>query len=219
MPRLAGTRRALLYAGNVIPWYLAGGVSAANAVAVYKPVGAASLATSYINLANPGTYNAAPGTAPTFAAATGWTFAAASSQYLTTGITPTNNQTWSAIIRFSGANNTGYPLGAMTVSPLIRFGFQRGATDVFFYNGDVLQSVGAMTAGVIAVSGTAGYRDGVAVAGAIGAVAGTLPEIWIGGKNGGSLTPYNGSIQAVAIYNTTLTAPQVAAISAAMSQL
>ena len=30
----------------------------------YQPKGAASLAASYFNLANPGTYNAAPGTAP-----------------------------------------------------------------------------------------------------------------------------------------------------------
>lgn len=56
-------------------------------VAAYQPIGAASLAASYVNLANPGTYDAAPGVAPTWASATGWTFNG-STQYLTTGITP-----------------------------------------------------------------------------------------------------------------------------------
>ena len=61
-------------ASDVAPWYLAGGISAANCLAAYQPKGAASLAASYSNLANPGTYNAAPGVAPTFDASTGWTF-------------------------------------------------------------------------------------------------------------------------------------------------
>lgn len=39
------------------PWYLAGG--APTPIAVYQPKGAASLAASYVNLANPGTYDAA----------------------------------------------------------------------------------------------------------------------------------------------------------------
>ncbi len=46
-------------------------------VAAYQPIGAASLAASYSNLANPGTYDCtvfAGHTAPTFATETGWTF-------------------------------------------------------------------------------------------------------------------------------------------------
>jgi hypothetical protein len=78
-------------AAAAVPWWLAGGVAAANAIAVYQPKGAADLAASYVNLANPGTYDAAPGTAPTFDAATGWTFNG-STQYLTTGVT--NGAAW-----------------------------------------------------------------------------------------------------------------------------
>lgn len=47
-----------------IPWYLPTGVSAANVLAAYHPKGAASLAASYVNKANPGTYNLSPGNAP-----------------------------------------------------------------------------------------------------------------------------------------------------------
>jgi len=44
-------------ASGVEPWWLSGGIAAANCVAAYQPKGAASLEASYVNLANPGTYN------------------------------------------------------------------------------------------------------------------------------------------------------------------
>src|SRR3989344_5141970 len=80
-------------------WATSGG--APTPVAAYQPIGSASLTASYANLANPGTYTAAVGVAPTFAASTGWTFASASSQYLTTGII--HDAGWSIIARWSGA--------------------------------------------------------------------------------------------------------------------
>lgn len=67
-------------------WQVAGQTCAA----AYQPIGAASLAASYVNLANPGTYNAAPGVAPTLAAG-GWSFDGLT-QYLTTGIVPPISQ-------------------------------------------------------------------------------------------------------------------------------
>jgi hypothetical protein len=68
-----------------VDWWQSGGISSANALAVFQPVGAASLAASYTNLANPGTNDAAPGTEPTFDPSYGWALAAASSQYLVVG--------------------------------------------------------------------------------------------------------------------------------------
>ena len=51
-----------------------------------QPKGAASAAASYVNLANPGTYDLSNGTAyPAFNTATGWTFDGDSSQYLLIG--------------------------------------------------------------------------------------------------------------------------------------
>lgn len=49
-------------------------VAGKTCVAAYQPKGAASLAASYGNLANPGTYTLGPGDAPTFDTALGWTF-------------------------------------------------------------------------------------------------------------------------------------------------
>ena len=51
---------------KVIPWYRSGGIPAANCVAAYKAIGAASQADSYINLVSPGTYDCTASTpAPT----------------------------------------------------------------------------------------------------------------------------------------------------------
>ena len=85
----------------------------ANVCCCVPAKGAASLAASYINLANPGTYDAAPGTAPSFDTATGWTFAAASSQYLTTGIVFGVN--WTILVRVGSATQSfGYLIGAQS---------------------------------------------------------------------------------------------------------
>jgi hypothetical protein len=76
---------AVLNASAATPWYLAGGIAAANCLAAFQPKGAASLAASYVNLATSGaTWDCtAPVAAPTFAAATGWTFTG--TQYLLVG--------------------------------------------------------------------------------------------------------------------------------------
>lgn len=78
-------KNVVLDGAGSTPWYLAGGLSASDWLATFQPIGAASLAASYSNLINPGTNDAAPGTAPTFNAATGWAFASASLQYLEIG--------------------------------------------------------------------------------------------------------------------------------------
>ena len=75
MPRFPLTRTLGplgVTANGAARWYLAGGISASACVAAYQPKGSTSLAASYTNLNSPGTYNAAPGVAPTWAVAT-WT--------------------------------------------------------------------------------------------------------------------------------------------------
>lgn len=201
-------------------WWLSGGVSAANAIAVYQPIGAASLAASYTNLANPGTYDAAPGTAPTFDTATGWTFNG-STQYLTTSITPVNNQTWSALIRFSDTtNNAGVMFGhaataAFQITP-------RYSNLAIYSSGGSLTAASSLANGVIGMAGNVAYRNGSAETGTIASGAGTFAAVMIGARSNASNVAnalWIGKIQAVAIYNTTLSAAQVAAISSAMSGL
>jgi len=60
-------------------------VRPSECLCAFQPLYQESKETSLININNPGTNNAAIATTPTFAKATGWGFAAASTQYLTVG--------------------------------------------------------------------------------------------------------------------------------------
>ena len=203
-------------------WWLSGGISAANAIAVYQPKGADDLADSYVNLANPGTYNAAPGVAPTWASGTGWTFNG-STQYLDSGVTVTS--TYSVIGRLAGWSGWGNsPFGC--VNPLnghiFRINAQQAGGSILWYNlSSTLQVTGTVTDSVLALGGTIPYRDGVALAATSGLV-GTPNSLYVGAHHntfGNPDTFMTGQIAALAIYDTTLTAPQVAAVSAAMAAL
>ena len=204
-PGLAGAAAAAT-------WWTAGG--ATGAVAVYQPKGAASLAASYTNLANPGTNNAAPGTAPTFNAATGWTFDGAT-QHLSSGVTG-NTDAWSYLFRYSGATGAGFAFGSLEANrlwgPRVTFGR--------IYFGNIFVDRGTLpAAGIYGQAGVNRYLDG-ASDGAFSSYSFTgTTALEIGRATGIETIYFNGSIQAVAIYNTTLTAPMVAAISTAMAAL
>lgn len=208
------------------PWWLAGGVSASNAVAAYQPIGAADLSGSLINLANAGTYNAAPGVAPTFDASTGWTFNG-STQYLTTGILPDYAQTWSAIVRFSDSQTSSANTVLFGVSGgvfsyfLIRPNLNNHVSYVYSaydINEPYAKSPG-MTSGVLAMAGTKGYRNGVDDNISMGPNASFgANRVSIGAMNSSSLF-YNGKMQALAFYIIIITAPQVLAITNAMNAL
>lgn len=200
-------------AGN---WWEAGG--ATGCVAAYQPKGAASLAASYVNLANPGTYDAAPGTAPTWNSTDGWT--GDGTRYLTTGISPSN--TWSYIARISGVTANA-PFGS-------RAGIGNQEVWIFPTSGaNSLWSNGARTTdagttyptGVVAIADRGRYFNGSLIASDIPAqtFTSTYPLLLCAWSNAGTPTGFTGKIQAIAFYNTTLTAPMVAAISTAMAAL
>lgn len=206
-------------------WWLSGGIAAANCIAAYTSKGAASLAASYDNNAAPhnglpdGTYDAAPGVAPTWASGTGWTFAEASGQYLTTGYTVTTGSNISAIVAFSNASGLyGQIVGTQT-STAFRIGCRDlGARD--YRNGGIV-SVGTSTAaGTMAIAGSKAYFNG-AEEGTITVTVGNAGVLTIAALNnaGTPLPRYTGNIAALAIYNTALSAAQVAAVSAAMAAL
>lgn len=214
-----------------VPWWLSGGVAAANCLAAYTPKGAASLAASYDNNAAPGngladgTYDAALGVAPTFAAATGWT--ATGTEYLNTGIVVTTPN-WTMISRFSdfacppgvlmqlaGAGHTyifrmSPDYGGTTWN---RKAFRNGA-------GDWAPS-GRVTSGVLAMAGGTGYYNGASLGTfTTGAGSTVYPVYMLAYDQSGSAAHFMiGKMQALAIYNTTLTPTQVAAVSTAMAAL
>jgi hypothetical protein len=206
-------------------WWLAGGISAANAIGAYQAQGAANLAASYVNLANPGTYDAAPGVAPTWDAVNGWKFLASSSQCLTTGITPSPLALWTVICKFSDAITVNAALfgqlGATAHTYILPL---YGGNSCQYLNGSPASGLiitGALTSGVLAIAGTKAYHDGSAEAGTISNGSGTTYPILIGGiqrvaTRTNYITAYE---QAVAIYDTPITAEQVLAVTNAMNAL
>lgn len=204
-------------AAAAAPWYLAGG--APTPVAAYQPKNAASLAASYVNLANPGTYDAAPGVAPTFDAATGWTFTG--TQWLTTGYAITNTDNLTCLVRFSSATS-GYLCGItngggsyLTIQPTISNVKQLRA-----WPSQLFLSSPPATNGVIGLSADYGYFDGTPIGNfSRGSYNPNLVFLLGTMDPWGWFLRFSGNIQAASIYNTTLTTPQIAAVSAAMAAL
>lgn len=213
----AGGPQILRRRGSVTPWYRAGDAPAP--LAAYQPKGAASLAASYINLANPGTYNAAPGVAPTWNATDGWIFLAASTQYLTSGIVVDTGYT--TIVRFSNVSNTGYLFGAQGT---YRYWFAPNPATLKRHYGwstnQTLQVGTNVTYGVVGYSSRAYYNGVEDSTTDITSIAIPGRPIFIGALNASTASAHiSAYVQAVAIWASTLTAPQVAAISTAMAAL
>lgn len=205
-------------------WWLTGGIAAANCIAAYQAKGAASYAASKVNLNNAGTNDAANGAAyPTWDASYGWSFTAASLQYLTTPITPASG--YSMIIRYTdkAAGNT-FICGEFYTTKVARFFINpdTAANAVGYGSGSNLNVAPKLTSGVLAIAGQQGYRDGAADGAAIGNWTGTTPyQIYIGALmiSGAAGNFATCKIQAFAVYNTTVSAAQIAALTTAMNLL
>ena len=200
-----------LAADVVASWWV---VPGKTCVAAYQPKDAASLAASYINRANPGAYDAAPGVAPTWDAATGWVFGGAS--HLEIGITVQTNYT--ILVRFSDAadSTVSYPLGGRTgeydygLLPSVSLAAHR-----FVSRTMIAQMEPAVTSGIMGTAGSSCYLNGAGE----GQLSGMGPVLI---RIGSFLTGFGfftGKIQAVVVYSDTLTAGEVATVSAAMAAL
>ena len=205
-----------------VNWREAGG--ATGCIAAYQPKGAASLAASYSNLANPGTYDATPGVAPTWSGATGWF--CDGSCWMSTGIVPANDQTWSMIAAFANASGmSGHTIAGSQSTDNTRFYLipRRGAPydNRIYGNGSNAAFGTRLTAGVMAIAGSSAYLDGSLEGTITTGWNGSALHILIGALNymGSPNQFFVGNILALAIYNTTLTAPQVVAVSVAMAAL
>jgi hypothetical protein len=205
------------------PWYLSGSIAAATCLAAYQPKGAASLAASYDNLAAPGngladgTYDCTLGVAPTWDVVSGWIFGG--TQWLNTSVI--NQGGWSLIIKFSNITNSGGLSGSYSDFNK-RFILQPNYVPwsaVIYQNGGYLVVAPVITAGVLALAGQQGYRNGFIDGGTIPAWSGVNSvTVKIGAMENGD-APIKGNIQAEAIYNTTLTPAQVLAVTNAMNLL
>lgn len=207
------------------PWWLVGGVPSQNCIAAYQPIGASSLATSYTNLANPGTYDAAPGTAPAWATTTGWTFnGTTNNRYLKTGIVPVNNQSWSMLIKLTGAVDG--PIATIfgeynTATNDFLIQPRRSNAVLYFSGAQVIVEPGCAS-GVLGISGLSLWRNGLLDGTLSGSPSGVNAlEIYMGALNltNSATQFYTGNILAFCIYSTIITSRQVLAVTTAMNAL
>lgn len=208
-------------ASGVVPWYLAGGVDIANCIAAYQPKGATSYAASLVNLAHPGTNDAtaAAGADPGWSAAAGWD--GATGKYLKTGITGTIG-VMTAIVRYTNAASTETPFGTTQSNAFFAIVPNYGTTSVYFLIIAATRVIATPSVnGVAAIAGLQGYLDGAASGAAVTGTSLTSVELYVMGANNGAGTAsrFEGQVQAIAFYSTTLTGPQIAAITTAMNAL
>ena len=223
-----GLGRSSVQAAAAVPWWLAGGAPAP--VAAYQPKGAASLAASYVNLANPGMYDVVGGAAyPSWSAGVGWSFSAASHQHLNTGIT-SRLYGWTMMCQFANASYYSHfgdgdvLMGkyqyrqAFYLAPTLTSSLTRWQSGGSSYN---ISNI--TTGGNMALAGQKAYLNGNLQA--------TITTDWGNTAQAGSVligafniisTPSNwfqGDIIAAALWSTALSDAQVAAVSAAMAAL
>lgn len=215
--------------GDVTPWYLAGGISPADCVAAYQPKGAASYAASKANLTGNTTYDLTEGTAPTWSAGVGLTFNG-SNQYLRTNYYPSKGANLSIIVRayqLAGtdiqtiiglhANSSPYNGVFLRLAAFGSLSYNRYAND------GTSAGISTATTGdhVIGVAGREGFLDGVSEQ-TFSSLAQAFPayDLYIGAVHYSSpIQFFKGDVIAVAIYETVLTALQVAKVTAAMAAL
>lgn len=213
---MTGSLGPMGVAAGRVPWYRAGG--APMPVAAYQPKGAASYAASLVNIANPGTYNATEGVAPSWATGTGWDCRTPVLSRLECAVVPSSG--WSAIISLNVVEPGGGNYGrAFEDSSGNAFGIlpTTGAPGMLFKNGGMLTIPNQTGVLILAIAAASAYVNGV-LAGAIPVGAGYVGPIHLGNRF--ALDRHlGGFIRSFAIYSSTLTAPEVAAVSAAMAAL
>jgi hypothetical protein len=150
---------------------------------------------------------------------TGWTFDGAT-QYLDSHVIPATN--FSMIIQFSNVTSAGEAClaGQDPGTGGDSFGVHPNwyAAIIAWKSGGLSGSGAPILAGNLALAGPDGYVNGVWQCGLVNSIT-TVLSIYIGRSNyflGNYIATF---IQAFALYDTPLTAPQVLAISTAMAAL
>ena len=215
MPLLtAGPSRFL---GGGAKWWQ---VPGATCIAAYQPKGAADLAASYVNLASPGTYNATwSGASPSWSASNGWI--CSTSNYLRTGVVPVDGDFY--IARYSNAAIGVYIAGVLSGASKTQALVQT-TTVLYCYGTTDRTKTPTLAGGVVAVTKTQAYRDGVSETLTMNESLGAMShDIWIATRNGNGTPHGTGTIyiQAFAYYRPgdQPTAGDVAALTARMQAL
>jgi hypothetical protein len=213
-----------MYVGETLvtaqPWWLAGGIHPSHVVAAYQPKGAASLAESYINLANPSAYQLSTiYGSPSLVTANGWFL---ESSCIKTNIYPTNNTT--VAIRYTSENAQDYRiLVGVTDGSGIRYRYYPSvANKINVIRKDSFLHTTNLISGTVVIS-DALYVNGVSVLALPTTAFTLLQDLYIGMQNNSGATQLasaiRASVQCVAVYNTILNSAQALAITNAMNAL
>lgn len=197
------------------PWWLSGGISAADCLIAYQPKGAADYATSKVNLANPGTYDAISSDDPGWSAANGWY--QISGDYIDTVFNAWLPE-YSLIIRYADFTTGVYLFGVAGTPNDLYYRFDGRAS-----NGDGFKSVTHPASGVVAIADRDCYINGSLETSILQAWNGseTLHSLYLLGTylNGGDYYHASCKIYAFALYKITLTGTQVGLLGTAMNAL
>lgn len=209
------------------PWWLAGGIPAANCIAAYQATGASSLLESFTNLASPGLYDLTCPSSPIWSVNTGWKFNGTNYLIANFRITPGY---WTLIARYNDATGlaahsymcgTGYITNSeLTLMPCYyadKSCYTHGTNYVFG------PSIKPNDYGTRAVTIVGGYRNGeLSAPKNFTPVTQTSYYFCIGALLSNDTTKgvdYVGNINCVAVYNTTLTPQQIYATHQSMNAL
>lgn len=213
----SGRARIAQPGGVATPWYRAGG--APLPVAAYQPKGAATYAIAKQNISLPGTHDLFEGIIPGWNSADGFIFTG--SQWLDTDITPANGYT--AMVQFANATTASFYALFGTLFNGARFNvYPNSGFGVVYGYGSLTLSNPGLASGNLGICGGRGYRNGFAEGAVMSFTAVNPFKLVLGARRstGGAVGEFaKANISAFVIYSVTLTAAQVAAVSAAMAAL
>ena len=203
-------------------WDLNGTIT--SCVAAWQAKGAASYAASKVNLANGGTYDLAEigGGSVNWETGVGWSGFSSLSRCLDTGIANAITKTWSAIIRVTGVStNSTVMMGCWSSgNDGIYFAYFTSTGWQFSFNHTSPVNVASSGSGVLAIAGTDIFLNGTDVGNLTPRTYTVSRSPYIGAQHYTSATQFtNGSIQAAAFYNATLTSTQIGNLTTAMAAL
>lgn len=204
---------------------------AINSVGTPWPGGPTIYADTLVNLVNPGVNDLVEGPIPgvpvPWNVLIGWQFVAAALRYFVTGLIPTADQSWTALVQFT---NAVYDAGGNTILGVnnpgasARFRLIPRAADTWvgYYNGANILVPPVHATGNVGVVGNRGYRDGFVEGAVIGGwLNPSLFDVYFGAVNNlGAPSRYiTVNFESAWIGDCVLTPTQVLDIVTAQSQL
>jgi hypothetical protein len=212
-------------------WNLDGAIT--SCVAAYQAIGAASLAASKVNLANPGTYDLSGSDDPVFDTSYGWRFVSVDGAVVgdalgtSTAIPVTG--TWSIFVRFTEAADAGRGVCYLLSAHYGGQGYQLAAEHNTWnrnirYGANNYSTSGRLLTDphVWGFAGKQAYLDGTANGAEMAEstqIANRIMVIGATNYDGAIVFKSNVKIQAISIYNETLTVQNVADLTTAMNAL